>query len=70
GRHEGLKILWPLPAVWVRVPLTAPYQGADNKRLSAPFIYWNRPTKRDTYNRKENKAQRNEIFRLKALVFS
>ena len=21
GRHEGLKILWPLPAVWVRVPL-------------------------------------------------
>ena len=25
GRHEGLKIPWPVMAVWVRVPLAAPF---------------------------------------------
>ena len=34
GRHEGLKILWPLPAVWVRVPLPV-LKMADNPRLPA-----------------------------------
>ena len=36
GRHEGLKILWPLPAVWVRVPLPV-LKMADNPKL--PAIY-------------------------------
>ncbi len=30
GRHEGLKILWPLPAVWVRVPLSVQNRNRAN----------------------------------------
>ena len=38
GRHEGLKILWPLPAVRVRVPLPVQIKALNLKGLRALII--------------------------------
>ncbi len=39
GRHEGLKILWPLPAVWVRVPLSVLINYLRNRIHDGSVFY-------------------------------
>ena len=47
GRHEGLKILWPVMAVRVQVPLAVQSQKEvlNMKMLSTSFNSWTPPKK-------------------------
>ena len=51
GRHEGLKILWPVMAVRVQVPLAVQSQKEvlNMKMLSTSFISWT-PLKKQKFS--------------------